>query len=323
MELRFIENKQEWNELVGGVHPNQFLQSWQWGEFQKSLGRKVWRFMLDREGELVCAGQAIEHGLPFGLSYIYLSRGPVTTPFAKNHREEFLKIFQEEVKKFIQAMVFIRAESVDFNFGRDGWLKVNDVQPSHTLMLALDKNEEDLLADMHQKTRYNIRLADKRGVTVRQMDNNEFDKFWNLVYVTTERDKFRPHPKDYYKKMLDSLGNMAQVWFAEYEGKILAANLMIFWGDNAIYLHGASSNEHRNVMAPYLLHWEMIKKAKAEGFEHYDFWGIAPENEPNHPWAGITRFKKGFGGVEVSYPGTFDLPMKKIWYLMYRLRKGK
>lgn len=323
MQFSLIENQKEYDQLVGGISPNQFLQSWQWGEFQKELGRKVYRIKISRGNELAAAGQAIVHELPLGLRYIYFPRGPVIAPLAVNHDDEFIPLFDNEVKRIDEKAIFVRVESINFDFNRPGWRKAKEVQPEHTLILSLDMSEDDLLAAMHQKTRYNIRLAAKRGVAVRRMEEGEFDKFWNLISMTTERDKFRPHPKRYYEKMLETLGDMAQVWFSEYRGKVLAANLMIFWGDTVVYLHGASSNEHRNVMAPYLLHWEMIKKAKAEGFENYDFWGIAPPDEPNHPWAGITRFKKGFGGTEVSYPGTYDLALNKFWYMLYRLRIGK
>jgi lipid II:glycine glycyltransferase (peptidoglycan interpeptide bridge formation enzyme) len=323
MQFSLIDNQEDYRGLVGEIKPSQFLQSWQWGEFQKKLGREVQRIKISRENDLAAVGQAIIHDLPFGLRYIYLPRGPVISPLAANHDDEFVSIFEKELIKLDKKAIFVRTESIDFDFSRPGWRKTKEVQPEHTLILGLDMGEDNLLAAMHQKTRYNIRLAAKRGVSVRQMAEGEFDKFWNLISVTTERDKFRPHPKSYYRKMLESLGDMAQVWFAEYKGKVLAANLMIFYGDTAVYLHGASSNEYRNVMAPYLLHWEMIKKAKADGFEHYDFWGIAPPDQPNHPWAGITRFKKGFGGIEVSYPGTFDLPLNKFWYTLYRLRTGK
>jgi len=320
MEFSLVSEKSTWSQLVEEIYPNQFLQSWEWGEFQSSLGRKVWRFKIEREGELVSMGQAIGHELPFGLSYIYLPRGPLTNPVAKNHPNEFLKLFILEVKKFVQKPVFIRTESTGFDFGEHSWQKVRDVQPSHTLILDLERDEDELLADMHQKTRYNIRVAGKHEVGVRKMEENEFEKFWELIEVTTERDKFRAHPKSYYKKMLESLGSMAEVWFAEYKGKVIAANLMIFWGDTVVYLHGASSRDYKNVMAPYLLHWELIKQAKADAYKFYDFWGIAPADSPNHPWAGITRFKKGFGGTEVTYPGTFDLPISKPWYLLYKLR---
>jgi peptidoglycan pentaglycine glycine transferase (the first glycine) len=320
MEFGLINEQSIWNQLVEGIHPNQFLQLWQWGEFQSSLGRKVWRFKIEREGEIVSLGQAIGHVLPFGLSYIYLPRGPLTNPIAKNHPNKFLEIFITGIKEFVQKEIFVRAESTDFDFGEHGWQKVRDVQPSHTAILNLERDEDEILAGMHQKTRYNIRVAGKHEVAVRKMDASEFDKFWELIEVTTERDKFRAHPKNYYKKMLESLGDMAEVWFAEYKGNVIAANLMILWGDTVVYLHGASSREHKNVMAPYLLHWELIKRAKADGYKYYDFWGIAPLDAPNHLWAGITRFKKGFGGTEVTYPGTFDLPISKFWYLLYKLR---
>jgi len=321
MEIRFIEKKEDWNKLVVEARPNQFLQSWEWGEFQRSLGRRVWCLVIERDGETAALGQAIEHALPFGLTYIYLPRGPLVTALGQNHGEELAKIFSSEIKKLAKKSIFARVESVNLDFGKFGWRRAREVQPNHTLILSLDKSEEDLLADMHQKTRYNIRLGEKHGVTVRPMKEDEFDIFWQLVRETTERDQFRAHPRDYYKKMVAALGDkMCQVWFAEFEGRVIAANLMIFWGDAAVYLHGASSRENKNVMAPYLLHWEMIKKAKAEGFEYYDFWGIAPPESPHHPWAGITRFKKGFGGTEVAYPGGYDLPFNKFWYNLYRIR---
>ena len=103
------------------------------------------------------------------------------------------------------------------------------------------------------------------------------------------------------------------------DGRVLAANLMIWFGDTVSYLHGASSNVRREVMAPHLLHWKLINEAKSLSFKHYDFWGVAPEGTVNHPWAGVSRFKRGFGGRYVAYPGTFDLPLDRFWYRVYRL----
>jgi len=320
MQFSLVDNKQVYNELVGGVYRNQFLQSWEWGELQSAVGRKGLRFKIERDSELMMVGQLIGHSLPYGLTYLYFPRGPLVTAAGKNHIKECTDILINKLKKLSEKLVFVRVESTEINFKHFGWQKIKEIQPSHSLMLSLDKSEDDLLKEMHQKTRYNIKVATKHEVKIRQMEDGEFEKFWELVEETTVRDKFRAHPKDYYKKMLDSLGDMAQVWIAEYNGSVIAANLMIFWGDQAIYLHGASGREHKNVMAPYLLHWEMIKKAKSEGKEHYDFWGIAPPDIPDHTWAGITRFKKGFGGTEVSYPGTFDFAQNKIWYLLYRLK---
>jgi len=325
MKFDLVADKNVWNQLVGEKHPNQFLQSWEWGEFQKALGREVRRFKIDKDDFLVSLGQIVRYDLPLGFTYLYLPRGPLATGAAQNHAEEFLRIFQREVGGFFASPIFVRAESADFDFSRaPGFRRTRDVQPSRTLILNLEKDEDELLQAMHQKTRYNMRLAVKHEVGIRKMEENEFEKFWNLIQVTTARDKFRAHPKSYYEKMIQALGrDMCQVWFAEYKGEVIAANLMIFWGDTVTYVHGASSSDHRNVMAPHLLHWEIIKRAKELGYKFYDFWGVAPKDEPAHPWAGISRFKRGFGGEEVSYAGTFDWPINKFWYLLYRLRTGR
>lgn len=320
MKFGFVEEKNTWDELVGQIYPNQFLQSWQWGEFQRKLGRRVWRFKIEREDTLVALGQAIEYGLPFGFKYIYLPRGPLTTAVAENHAADFTAVFQKRIKALSSKAVFVRVESTNFDFSDiPGFARTRSVQPNVTSVINLKNDAEHLLESMHQKTRYNIRLAEKHGVGIRKMQESEFGKFWELMGQTAERDRFRAHPRSYYETMIREL-DMCEVWFAEYQGKVLAANLMVFWGDTAVYVHGASSGEFRNVMAPYLLHWEMIKRGRERGYRYYDFWGIAPADQPNHPWAGITRFKKGFGGAEVKYPGTFDFPMKKLWYWAYRLK---
>ena len=185
--------------------------------------------------------------------------------------------------------------------------------------MDLDKGEEELLKSMHQKTRYNIRLADKKGVKIKfNKSDKDLDSFWQLLQETTNRDKFSAHSKSYYQEML-SLDNV-YLALAEYEGEVLAANIIMPWGNTTTYLHGASSNKFRNVMAPYLLQWETIKKAKKEGFQYYDFWGIAPEGSSKEKsWAGITRFKRGFGGKEIKYLGTYDFIVNSFWYRLYEL----
>lgn len=322
MDIEFIEKKETWDGLVGEIKPSQFLQIWQWGEFQRALGRGVWRVKISRGGETLALGQAIRHALPFGKCYIYFPRGPLLTPAGRNHAPEIIAELIKKIRGFAPGAIFARFETPDYAYPGLGLRRSRDVQPSHTTMLDLEKSEDELLAAMHPKTRYNILVAEKHGVAVRKMQDGEFEKFWELMGATANRDAFRPHPKEYYKKMIDSLGGeMCDIYFAEFGGKILAANFMIRSGEITTYLHGASSSEDRNTMAPYLLHWEMIKRAKADGYRYYDFWGIAPEGAPaNHPWAGITRFKKGFGGIEVLYSGTRDLALDKLWYFLYKLK---
>ncbi len=312
MQLIEIINKEKWNGFISREEHAQFLQSWQWGEFQRSLGRKVWRFFIGHVGAI----QIIKYPLPLGKSYLYAPRGPVFTGSINimdiiNHLKPLAKK-EKVVHLVIEPLKELNIELI----------KTKHIQPQDTLILDLSKKEEDLLKEMHQKTRYNIRLAEKKGVEIIEEDNIE--KFWELMAQTSARDDFGAHPKAYYRKQIEILGPDAsmKVLSAKYNGKIIASNIISFFGDTATYVHGASSNEYRNVMAPYLLQWHAIKLAKELGYKYYDLWGIAPSDAPKgHSWSGITRFKRGFGGIEVNYPGTLVFPLNKAWYFAYRMIK--
>jgi lipid II:glycine glycyltransferase (peptidoglycan interpeptide bridge formation enzyme) len=195
--------------------------------------------------------------------------------------------------------------------------KTIDIEPSKTAIVNLQKNEDELLSAMHQKTRYNIRLAEKKGVVVRVAGAKDFDEFWRIMKQTVKRDEFRLHDRQHYQKMLALDNNFIKLFLAEYQGKVVAAVLASFFGDMITYIHGASADEDRNVMAPYLLHWQIMKIGKAAGYKYYDLNG-ADESK----WPGVTRFKMGFGGETVEYPGTYDLILNKVMYNIYQvLRK--
>ena len=203
-------------------------------------------------------------------------------------------------------------------------IKTRDLQPSHTLITNLEPSEKQLLANMHEKTRYNIRLAEKKGVQI-EIGTATIDEVWRVFEMTSSRDEFRLHGKEYYRKMLQHTNAFLAV--AKHDGEILAANILIDFGKTRSYLHGASSNVKRNFMAPYLLQWELMKDAKIHGMKSYDWWGVAPVHASStHEWSGISRFKRGFGGEEVSYPGTFDVVLHPIKYKLYQfarmLRRG-
>jgi len=312
-----VTQQEGWNEAVlklGGG----FLQSWQWGEFQHALGRHVLR--LREDGAMA---QLIRMRLPFGKAYWYAPRGPL------GHLPSITK------DSDVSEGLFIRFEPKEKPEAKDA-VKTRNVQPGQTLIVDLTREREEIMAAMHEKWRYNIRLSERKGVRVfmaGERDPGALEVFWNLLAETTERDGFRAHDKEYYRSMLEALAGdpskdgkerpVARFVFAEHDGRVLAANLMVYFGDTATYLHGASSRERREVMAPQLLHWTAMLDAKSWGYSSYDFWGVAPEGSENHPWAGVTRFKRGFGGKYVEYPGTYDLPMSRFWYTLYRLaRRG-
>ena len=337
MNIIEIKEKVQLNNFVGSIEKSQFLQSWEWGEFQKNLGRKVWRLGLQENNNLLSSVLVVKHSLSFGKNYLYCPRGPVVrTEEPKNLRTKDL--FNELMKKIVEIAkqeksMFVRIEppleksseqifrsiTSGFNISQTKF-----VQPKNTLILDLAKSEEELLSEMHQKTRYNIRLAKRKGVKIRIGRKEDFENFWQLNLETAKRDNFKTHPKDYYKKMLEVLEpEFLKLFMAEYQGKILVANLVIFFGDTITYVHGASSSEFRNVMAPHLAQWRQILEGKKHEFKYYDMWGIMPGPRSTdyglQSWAGLTRFKRGFSGQEVNYTGTYDLILDSFWYNIYKL----
>ncbi|MEY4745219.1 MAG: protein FemA, partial [Candidatus Parcubacteria bacterium] len=337
-------------------HGGGFLQSWGWSQFQEALGRQVFRFRVDRPGNRRGAEGAHEdtiaqfllvyHGLPFGRRYAYVPRGPIVTADdgpekAFDYLETCTGALRETIRR--EGAVFARVEwpwpagkePVPYDqLSRWGFMPVRAVQPADTAIVDLASPPQDLLSGMHPKTRYNIRLAERHGVAVREANRDhahlaqhDVDLFWRMLDETASRDKFHTHPKSYYATMLDVLsakksqGFRTRLMFAEHGGKAVAAAIIGEYGDTATYLHGASLGEYRRVMAPYLLHWSVMQDAKRRGFAHYDLWGVAPTDDPDHPWAGITRFKTGFGGRRVSYLGAWELPGGRFWYTLYRYAK--
>ncbi|MFH1662039.1 MAG: peptidoglycan bridge formation glycyltransferase FemA/FemB family protein [Candidatus Falkowbacteria bacterium] len=318
MQIINIEKKEQLNNFVSSQRHSQFLQSWQWGEFDKIVSGNVVRLGV-KDGDNIVAVATMAHKiLPMGKSYFYCPRGPI---ISCKTAEEKCKIavdllfneIEELAKK--KGAMFLRFdpvfEIINSNFPIK---KTISVQPEKTSILNLAKSEKEILAKMHQKTRYNIKLSEKKGVEVVEAGMNRFDEFWQLMCETSDRDKFRTHGINYYKEMLKVDPDFIKIFFAEHKRKPISANIVAFFGDTVTYLHGASSTENRDVMAPYAMQWHCINLAKKMGYRYYDFYGI---NEKR--WPGVTRFKKGFSGKTVNYPGTFDLLFDPGWYKIYKM----
>lgn len=321
MNIVHIIKKEKLNDFLTKQANSQFIQCWQWGEFQGLVSGKNWMLSVEDNGEIVASAKIITKDLPAGKKYFYCGRGPVITDGAD--KMEATRLIFAEIERLAkqEGAMFLRFDPIhdleehDYKInGNEALIKTYDVQPSKTLVINLTKTEEELLAEMHQKTRYNIRLAEKKGVKIIEAGKEKFEEFWNLLDQTSDRDQFRPHGRDYYQAMLELSDSPVKLFFAEYEKKLITTALVSFFGDTATYLHGGSSNDDRNVMAPYLLQWHCIKLAKAKGHKFYDFHGIDEEK-----WAGVTKFKKGFGGMEINYPGTFDLVYDEGWYNIYKM----
>lgn len=313
-----------------------FLQSNEWVEFQRSLGREV--FEYEKEG---ISAKVIKHNLPLKKSYLYIPYGPemdfnqMMGGF-KNPVANFVRWLRElgrqekaifiKTEPFIDSVAQALVGGGKFSAGGGpafGWKKSKkEIQPSKTVIIDLSQSEEELpavslsnlLSRMHRKTRYNIGVAEKHGVVMDEGD--DIDAFLKLLKKTTKRDKFSPHSAEYYKKLFGFSGLQTKLYFAKHGDKFLAAALILVYGDTGYYLHGASDYEYRAMMAPYALHWHIMKQLKAEGLVQYDLWGVNPRK-----WPGVTRFKLGWGGRTIEYPGSFDLTISRFWFVVYKVAR--
>lgn len=313
------QDRQTWDDFVLSSPSGSFLQTWVWGRFQEALGNSFWRLVVEDEGSIQAVALVIKHTLPFNFSWLYI---PHFTPAIT--KEAFEKLM-EEVKKIAtqEKAIFIRADALtEKNMLPAAWQKApREVQPKDTLLLDITKLEEELLSAMHQKTRYNIRVAQKHTVTVRfSTEAKDVEAFLALAETVSNASGFYYHPPAHYQKLITTLGSVgaAEIALAEYGGKVVAAHIMIYAGNKATYIHGASSKEDKQLMAPQLLYWETIRRAKAKRCTTFDFYGVAPETADNsHPWAGITRVKMGFGGKRATYQGAYDYIISPLMYMAY------
>jgi len=295
-------SQQQWDQKVielGGS----ILQSWIWGQFQESLGFKLHRF-----SGTGYVNSVVELPLMINKKYLYSSKGPVGD--AASALSDLTNFSAD------RSVVFARIEPQQpINLPK----ALKDPQPTLNWILDVSKSEEELLTSMKSKHRYNINLAQKKGVVVREGAKEDILIVWKLLLETAGKAKIRLHPQNYYWQLFEQLSpNYLKILIAEYQGKPLAGMFLSLFGDTAVYLHGGTSMVNKEVMAPYLMHWEAIKLTKKLGYKLYDFGGIASDNEPNHPWSGISRFKRGFGGFELSSPGAFDMVFSPIWYNVYK-----
>ncbi|MBI5037592.1 MAG: peptidoglycan bridge formation glycyltransferase FemA/FemB family protein [Candidatus Kerfeldbacteria bacterium] len=335
MDVRRCTDQKIFDAWVRAQPQTQFTQSWDWGVFQEKTGRSARRYGVFDGGTIRAVAQVIIHQLPGRWQYWYIPRGPVVRHDLND--DEVAHTMRALLEHIIDEAGDVGALSliIEPAWRRERLSLLQSMmsawpgesarfrQPQDTQLLDLGGTEEQLLEQMHQKTRYNIRLAEKRGVTVRVSSAvADVDRFWDINTETTQRDQFRSHAKEYYQQMMETLGpsGMARVFIAEYEGMALAANIVLHAGDMATYVHGASSDRERSVMAPYLLQWQQILDAKTAGLKWYDFGGVgSAEAGTQDRWAGITRFKQGFGGTPMNYIGAHTLILRPGWYRVYKL----
>jgi peptidoglycan pentaglycine glycine transferase (the first glycine) len=321
----------DWNRFLQN-HPNaHVLQTGEWGELKSAFGWDAVRVVSGDAGI-----QILFRKLPLGFTVAYAPKPVISEQFwkevdsvCKHHRAIFLKIEPDDWES--DSNVSRRWSDKTNPKPGDFRLRISphNIQPPRTIMIDIRGTEDEILARMKQKTRYNIRLAEKKGITVRAW--NDIPAFHKMMLVTGGRDGFGVHSLEYYRRAYELFHptGMAELLVAEFEGKPLAALMVFAHGQRAYYMYGASTDEERNRMPTYLLQWEAMKWARAKGAEEYDLWGVPDEDEATleanfetrHDglW-GVYRFKRGFGGAVKRSQQAVDRVYNSLLYKLYLWR---
>jgi lipid II:glycine glycyltransferase (peptidoglycan interpeptide bridge formation enzyme) len=343
--IKEIKDKKNWEDFLFEIKEKTFLNSWNWGEFQKMMGNKIWRLGIEGESDLVALALVIKIQAK-GRSFLFIPHGPVV----KNPKSEIRNPKQIQNYKFQILNLLVgklkqiaKTEKVDFIRIAPIWKRTKENQeifrklrfreaPTHihpevTWLLNVNSPEEDILMNMRKNTRNLIRRAIKEGVEILQNNTIEgVERFNELYQATVSRHHFVPFSLKYLKNEFLAFHSDDQIvnFFAKYNNEIVASAMIIYWQEIGFYHQGASSQKYPKIPASYLLQWEAIKEAKKRGCKLYNFWGIIPEVESGedlknpkikkHPWWGLSLFKMGFGGYKKEYLRTQDLPLTwKYW----------
>jgi peptidoglycan pentaglycine glycine transferase (the first glycine) len=328
-----------WQEFLADKENPHILQTAEWGELKRAFGWDVERIVSGDSGV-----QILFRKLPLGFTVGYLAKPvnseklSVISEQLSVSSEQFLAEIDSVCRKKRAVFLKIEPDCWDteyWSLNTDHWLLVtspHNIQPPRTVIISLEGSDDEILARMKQKCRYNVRLAEKKDVTVRAWD--DLDGFHRLMQVTGGRDGFGVHSLAYYQKAYELFHptGMAELLVAEFESKPLAALMVFALGKRAYYLYGASNDEERNRMPTYLLQWEAMKWAKACGCTEYDLWGVPDvdeatleaqfETRQDGLW-GVYRFKRGFGGQVKRAAQALDKVYMPLLYWLYLWRMGK
>lgn len=325
MSIKLIDKfTAAYNQLAS--HP---LQSWEWGEFRKKTALRVFRFGEYKDNKLTSVFQITLHPIPktpYCVGYIPKSNLPskqlltYLKDFAQQHKIIFIKFEpnveqktnnKKQITKKIQIGKFILLMSPRPLFTK------------YTFQIDLTKSEEELLAQMKSKTRYNIRLAQKKGVKVFE-DNSDksFSTYLKLQKETWKRQKFYAHNEKYHRLLWESLypKGTAHILNATYHNEVLVSWMVFLFNDVLYYPYGGSSEKYRNFMPSNLMLWEAMKWGKAREAKTFDLWGsLGPNPDQSDPWYGFHRFKEGYGGRLVEFIGSYDFVVNPFLYSIYNI----
>ncbi len=325
-------NIEQYNEFLIKHNRCNFQQSVEWGRIKEAWKNEI-VLVKDDHNNIIGSISVLIRKIPIFGNMMYSARGPV----CDIHNEEVLKQLTEglkELAKKYKAFVLkiepdIKSDDKEFReivtklgYGiKDDAKNFNEeIQPRYVFRLDIKgKTEDEIFKAFHQKTRYNVRLAMKKGVVIKEGTREDLKDFYEIMKITGKRDDFIIRPLSYFEKMYDELGEHAKLLMAYYEDKAISGIFNIDYGNKVWYLYGASSNEHRNLMPNYLLQWEGIKYAISKGKDVYDFRGVSGVIDESHPQYGLYRFKKGFNAEFTEFIGEIYLNFKPLVYKTYKI----
>ncbi len=333
MQILTEKDKKAYEEFLTNNERCNFQQSLEWGEVKQAWKNEV-ILSKDKNGKIVGAISVLIRKMPIFGNFMYISRGPICDIYDENVLKDLIKGLNKLAKEYkafaLKWEPDIKSSDKEFRkIAENLGFKIKDdakdfsegIQPRYVFRLDLkNKTEDEVFAEFHQKTRYNIRLAIKKGVVIKEGTRADLKDFHKIMEVTGKRDNFMIRPLSYFEKMYDKLfPNHLKLMMAYYEDKPIAGIIDIIYGNKVWYLYGASSNKHRNLMPNYLLQWEMIKYSIEQKKDIYDFRGVVGIVDETHPQYGLYRFKKGFNAEFTEFIGELYINYKPITYKMYKI----
>ena len=333
MQILTENDKKAYKEFLENNERCNFQQSLEWGKVKQAWKNEV-VLSKDEDGKIVGTVSVLIRKMPIFGNFMYISRGPICDIYNKEVLKDLNEGLKELAKKYkaftLKWEPDIKSDDLEFRkIATELGFKIKDdaknfsegIQPRYVFRLDLKgKTEDEIFAAFHQKTRYNIRLATKKGVVIREGTKEDLKDFHKIMEITGKRDNFMIRPLSYFEKMYDELApEHLKLMMAYYEDKPISGILDIIYGNKIWYLYGASSNEHRNLMPNYLLQWEMIKYSIEHKKDMYDFRGVVGVVDESHPQYGLYRFKKGFNAEFTEFIGELYINYKPFIYKMYKI----
>lgn len=338
LHARQVRDRAEWDAAVSSLPQSHVLQTWDWGEFKSHWGWQPVRLLYEDDGHPLAAAQALWRKLPrLPLFVAYVPKGPLLDyediPLLAQVLSELERQAQQRRSLFIKidpnvwlghgpedAPPLPIAQAVTALFQERGWRpSAEQIQFKNTLITDLRPGEHNLLAQMKSKTRYNIRLTGRRGVSIHRGSETDLITFYELYSETSQRDGFLIRPQAYYLDLWAQFmrAGRASLLLAEKDGEIIAGLMLFHFGPTAWYMYGASSNRYRNLMPNHRLQWEAMRLAKQLGCTEYDMWGAPDRFDESDPMWGVYRFKAGFGGKTMRGIGAYDYASSPWLYWIY------